>query len=495
MPNARWQVQAVNARALVLIVCARRSRRRSGAAFARRLAARSRRIRVADLRSRARRVARIRRVAARPQRRAALARARRPRAPARRLGGARRRLAGAACDAVLASEDRRFREHARRRLAALPRRFRQTRAGERRGGSTLTMQLAALADPELETQRPARLRRQVAPDAPGASRSSGAGPRTRSSRLAQPRAVPRRARRHRRGGARALRQARERARPRRKRAARGAGARAERRARRASRGARACCSNGWRASVPRGARSSPRAGLRRAPAARASSTALRRTSRASCLTQPGEQCAEHARCAACSASPPRRCSATCASSRPQRRGRRARRARQRERRRARVGRLERGRCRARAKSTACGAAPGGLDAEAVPLRARDRAAAAHRGLAPRRLAARGDAARRASTCRRTTTAASRARCRCAGARLVAQRAGGAHARRWSATSRSTSSCKALGLEPLTRDADHYGYSLALGGADVTLLALANAYRALANGGRVYSPRSRSRARK
>ncbi|HEX2827961.1 MAG TPA: penicillin-binding protein 1C [Burkholderiales bacterium] len=43
--------------------------------------------------------------------------------------------------------------------------------------------------------------------------------------------------------------------------------------------------------------------------------------------------------------------------------------------------------------------------------------------------------------------------------------------------------KDLGFE-LPRDADHYGYSLALGGAEVTLLTLSNAYRALANGGRV-----------
>ena len=42
--------------------------------------------------------------------------------------------------------------------------------------------------------------------------------------------------------------------------------------------------------------------------------------------------------------------------------------------------------------------------------------------------------------------------------------------------------KALGFE-LDRDADHYGYSLALGGAEVTLLQLTNAYRALANGGK------------
>ncbi|WP_323017579.1 penicillin-binding protein 1C [Castellaniella sp.] len=40
---------------------------------------------------------------------------------------------------------------------------------------------------------------------------------------------------------------------------------------------------------------------------------------------------------------------------------------------------------------------------------------------------------------------------------------------------------ALGL-PLTRDGDYYGYSLALGSADVTLLSLTNAYRALARGG-------------
>jgi penicillin-binding protein 1C len=44
---------------------------------------------------------------------------------------------------------------------------------------------------------------------------------------------------------------------------------------------------------------------------------------------------------------------------------------------------------------------------------------------------------------------------------------------------------ALGL-PLDQSGDYYGYSLALGSADVTLLALTNAYRALANGG-VVSP--------
>jgi len=46
--------------------------------------------------------------------------------------------------------------------------------------------------------------------------------------------------------------------------------------------------------------------------------------------------------------------------------------------------------------------------------------------------------------------------------------------------------RALGFASLTEPADYYGYSLALGGADVSLLELTNAYRALANGG-VWSP--------
>ena len=41
---------------------------------------------------------------------------------------------------------------------------------------------------------------------------------------------------------------------------------------------------------------------------------------------------------------------------------------------------------------------------------------------------------------------------------------------------------AFGLDTLTHEPDYYGASLALGGADVTLIALTNAYRALANGG-------------
>jgi penicillin-binding protein 1C len=48
--------------------------------------------------------------------------------------------------------------------------------------------------------------------------------------------------------------------------------------------------------------------------------------------------------------------------------------------------------------------------------------------------------------------------------------------------------KRLGFSTLTRDVDYYGYSLALGGAEVTLLDLANAYRSLANGGVWSAPR-------
>ncbi|MES3023243.1 MAG: penicillin-binding protein 1C [Pseudomonadota bacterium] len=41
----------------------------------------------------------------------------------------------------------------------------------------------------------------------------------------------------------------------------------------------------------------------------------------------------------------------------------------------------------------------------------------------------------------------------------------------------------LGLSSMARDADHYGFGLALGGAESNLLELSNAYRALANGGK------------
>ncbi|WP_150623853.1 penicillin-binding protein 1C [Pandoraea captiosa] len=51
----------------------------------------------------------------------------------------------------------------------------------------------------------------------------------------------------------------------------------------------------------------------------------------------------------------------------------------------------------------------------------------------------------------------------------------------------------LGL-PLTQSGDYYGFSLALGSADVTLLSLTNAYRALANGGMVSATTERMSGR-
>lgn len=57
--------------------------------------------------------------------------------------------------------------------------------------------------------------------------------------------------------------------------------------------------------------------------------------------------------------------------------------------------------------------------------------------------------------------------------------------------------RAFGFDQVTGDGDFYGYSLALGSAEVTLWELVNAYRAIANGGRwsplsVESTRTRSR---
>jgi penicillin-binding protein 1C len=51
----------------------------------------------------------------------------------------------------------------------------------------------------------------------------------------------------------------------------------------------------------------------------------------------------------------------------------------------------------------------------------------------------------------------------------------------------------VGLSSLTEAADFYGYSLALGSADVSLLELTNAYRTLANGGLQGSVTLRTRA--
>ncbi len=65
---------------------------------------------------------------------------------------------------------------------------------------------------------------------------------------------------------------------------------------------------------------------------------------------------------------------------------------------------------------------------------------------------------------------------------LAERAGGAHAGDGLAR-RLPPPAAPVGL-PLKQTGDYYGYSLALGSAEVSLLELTNAYRTLANGGRL-----------
>ncbi len=55
------------------------------------------------------------------------------------------------------------------------------------------------------------------------------------------------------------------------------------------------------------------------------------------------------------------------------------------------------------------------------------------------------------------------------------------------TDRFTERLRAVGLESVKESGDYYGFSLALGSADVTLLSLTNAYRVLANGGQWSAP--------
>ena len=100
--------------------------------------------------------------------------------------------------------------------------------------------------------------------------------------------------------------------------------------------------------------------------------------------------------------------------------------------------------------------------------------------------------------RATTTADSTARCgpaRRSAARTTSPRSS------WPSGSacrqRCSACCAAAGFTSLGRSADFYGLGLALGNGDVTLLELANGYRALATGGvwrpcAVASPRRRDR---
>lgn len=59
----------------------------------------------------------------------------------------------------------------------------------------------------------------------------------------------------------------------------------------------------------------------------------------------------------------------------------------------------------------------------------------------------------------------------------------------------TRNLRAYGLDSLTQEGDHYGFSLALGGVDVRLIDLTNAYRALANKGVWHKVRYRSTEKK
>ncbi|NOT20973.1 MAG: penicillin-binding protein 1C [Sideroxydans sp.] len=59
----------------------------------------------------------------------------------------------------------------------------------------------------------------------------------------------------------------------------------------------------------------------------------------------------------------------------------------------------------------------------------------------------------------------------------------------------TRNLRAYGLDSLTEEGEHYGFSLALGGVDVRLIDLTNAYRALANKGVWHKVRYRSTEKK
>ena len=115
------------------------------------------------------------------------------------------------------------------------------------------------------------------------------------------------------------------------------------------------------------------------------------------------------------------------------------------------------------------AAPARLGAEAVHLRARLRARLHARLRAARPARALPDRARRAcSTARATTTACSAARCargRPWPARRTCPRSG--CSRRWACPT-CCGCCAARGLTTLDKTADHYGYALTMGDAEVRL---------------------------
>ena len=122
------------------------------------------------------------------------------------------------------------------------------------------------------------------------------------------------------------------------------------------------------------------------------------------------------------------------------------------------------------------AASGGLDAEAVPVRAGARAPLPDRRLAARRLAAQPRHRERRVHPAELRPRLQGPRQRAHRARQFAQRAGGAHAgaRRRRGVPRAAARARLQRTSP--QDGDYYGYSLALGSAEVSLWQLAHAYR-------------------
>ena len=328
-----------------------------------------------------------------------------------------------------------------------------------RGGSTLTMQLAGLLDPALraERRRAAHARAEVGPDRGGAARSSARGPRRRSSRristsrrFAASSTACGAAAHGLFGKAPSGLDAREVGDP------GGAAARARARGPRSSRSARARSLPQSRRRCRRARRSARKrvGGAGRRLSHAASCERSRRISRRSSCKRPASGLSTTLDARAAGVRDRDACAIICAELAGARRARTAR-----------IvvldnatgdvlayvgssgelSRAPRGRRRDRA-------AAGGLDAEAVPVRARDRRPRAHRGLARRRQPARDRHRARRSTCRRTTTATSTARSACAPrsrARSTCRRCARSSS---SASARLHDDLRALGFDTLTRDA-------------------------------------------
>ena len=304
----------------------------------------------------------------------------------------------------------------------------------RRGASTITMQVAALLGPERARRLIGRrLAAQAARRCGSPARSSRTGARRRSSRpistcsasAASCRASRRRRTSSRQGAVgltlpRALVLAALLPSPRASADAVAARACAQRGSQSAS---RCDCSGGSRCG---GIRCSTSSGTDRPSCESQLAPQL-----AHCIAErAGRACAHHARLRACSGCATNVLREHLAATRgAQRSRRRGARGRQRHRRRAGVGRRQR-----RPQSSArdvdgVRAQPaGGLDAEAVPVRARARAALPHGGLAARRLAARARHGERPVPAAELRPGLQRPGQRAHGARQLAQRAGGAHAR-------------------------------------------------------------------